>query len=143
MGDFSLFLHKTAIQIRFKDLDALNHVNNANHITYLELARTQYLDDVIKTDTEHSKIGFILARTEIDYTAPIFYRDRIVVYTRTSKIGNKSLEMEYLIVNESDQSVKAKAKTIIVGYDYAHHRPVQLLAEWVGNIRSFEGVNIS
>ena len=38
------FRHKTKIQIRFKDIDKLGHVNNANHITYFELARVDYFD---------------------------------------------------------------------------------------------------
>lgn len=37
------FKHKTPIQIRFKDIDAFRHVNNANHFTYLEIARTHIL----------------------------------------------------------------------------------------------------
>ena len=42
------YRHTTPIQIRFADLDALNHVNNANYLTYIELARIHYLHDVVK-----------------------------------------------------------------------------------------------
>ena len=58
------FKHKTRIQIRFKDIDKLGHVNNANHITYLELARVNYLNDVFKQLIDWSKEGIILARIE-------------------------------------------------------------------------------
>ena len=42
------FKHKTLIQIRFKDVDMMGHVNNANHLTYFELARVHYFDEIIK-----------------------------------------------------------------------------------------------
>ncbi len=40
------FKQKTAIQIRFKDIDMMGHVNNANYITYFELARLTYFDSL-------------------------------------------------------------------------------------------------
>ena len=40
------FKHKTSIQLRFKDVDMMGHVNNANHFTYLELARVKYFNEV-------------------------------------------------------------------------------------------------
>ena len=40
------FRHKIPIQIRFKDLDDMGHVNNANHLSYIELARVKYFQEV-------------------------------------------------------------------------------------------------
>ena len=50
------YKHKTPIQIRFKDIDKLGHVNNANHITYFELARVDYFEALA---TENIKIDWI------------------------------------------------------------------------------------
>ena len=35
MSETAVFRHRTSIQIRFKDIDSMGHVNNANHFTYL------------------------------------------------------------------------------------------------------------
>ena len=42
------FKEKTQVQIRFKDIDSMGHVNNANHITYFELARLNYFETLTK-----------------------------------------------------------------------------------------------
>ena len=50
------FKHKVEIQIRFKDLDMLGHVNNANYFTYAEYARLKYFDHVVGEDKDwHSQ----------------------------------------------------------------------------------------
>ena len=90
------FKHKTRIQIRFKDIDKLGHVNNANHITYLELSRVNYLSDVFKQLIDWSKEGIILVHIEVDYKSPIYLEDEVWVYSRVSKIGNSSYDMEYV-----------------------------------------------
>jgi acyl-CoA thioester hydrolase len=60
------FRHKTPIQIRFKDVDRLGHVNNANHVTYFELARVEYFNELMgdmKIDWENESL--ILAKIEM------------------------------------------------------------------------------
>ncbi|HEX8514774.1 MAG TPA: thioesterase family protein, partial [Bacteroidia bacterium] len=93
------FKHKTPIQIRFKDVDRLGHVNNANHITYFELARVDYFNAVmgdIRIDWDSESL--ILARMEMDYKQPILLDDKLSVYTWVSRIGSKSFDMSCSIV---------------------------------------------
>jgi YbgC/YbaW family acyl-CoA thioester hydrolase len=92
--DLSKFKHKSTIQIRFKDIDHMGHVNNANHITYFELARIHYFRDVINEVVNWNEQGVILAKTEINYHRPILLSDNVFVYSRVSKMGNKSYEVE-------------------------------------------------
>ena len=71
------FKQKTLIQIRFKDIDKLGHVNNANHITYFELARVEYFSALAGSSANHTKPfiiewnneGVILAKIEMEYFA--------------------------------------------------------------------------
>jgi acyl-CoA thioester hydrolase len=81
------YKHKTPIQIRFKDIDKLGHVNNANHITYFELARIHYFRDVINESVNWNEQGVILAKTEINYHRPILLSDNVFVYSRVSKMA--------------------------------------------------------
>jgi len=46
------FQYKTLIPIRFADIDAFGHVNNAIYLTYFEIARSAYWEEVIKWDWE-------------------------------------------------------------------------------------------
>jgi acyl-CoA thioester hydrolase len=137
------FKHKTPIQIRFKDVDKMGHVNNANHVTYVELARIRYFDDILKADGRWSKdMGVILARTEIDYVSPIFLHDNVFVYMRCGKIGTKSLTTEFAIVREKNgrEELLAKGVAIIVYFDYHHNRTIAVPEDHVDKLKRFEGI---
>lgn len=134
--------HRTPIQIRFKDIDALGHVNNANHATYLELARVAYFDEIIGEDVDWNAAGFILARIEIDYKQPILQKDRIEVETRCSRIGSKSFDLAHRILKISgeQETVMAEGLSVVVVFSYAEKKPVAVPEIWVTRLTAFEGV---
>lgn len=125
--------HKTPIQIRFKDVDKLGHVNNANHLSYFELARTVYFKDIIKTDIDWSKQGLILARAVVDYKAPVHFEDDIYVYTSCSRIGNKSFDLSYSLVKvvEGVETELATGLSVLVCYDYTRGVSIPVPEEWI------------
>jgi acyl-CoA thioester hydrolase len=56
----------------------------------------------------------------VDYIRPILYLDPTYIYVRTSKLGNKSLEVQYLILNEYEDKkiLMSKGSSVLVMYDY-------------------------
>jgi len=134
------YRHKTPIQIRFKDVDALGHVNNANHFTYIESARVKYFDDVAEEEVMWSKGGIILASAKVDYKLPVFFKDKIFVYTKCSRIGNKSFDLSYLIVKEEngEEIILAEASTVLVCYDYEKGQSIFMPDAWKNKIQDFE-----
>ena len=137
------FKHKTPIQLRFKDVDKMGHVNNANHLTYIELARTKYFEDIVGVDANWSQQhGIILARIEIDYKQPIFLHDKVFVYTRCSKIGRKSIELSWVIVREksSTEETLATGIAVLVCYDYAESKTIEVPELQKQKILQFEGL---
>lgn len=129
------FRHKTPIQIRFKDVDRLGHVNNANHITYFELARVEYFNalmgDDIRIDWENESL--ILAKIEMDYKQPILLDDRIVVYTWVSRLGSKSFDMSCSIVKQEKdgkETEMAKGLAIIVCFNYKLNQSIPIPESW-------------
>jgi acyl-CoA thioester hydrolase len=115
------FVHRE--RVRFRDLDSLDHVNNAVFLTYLEEARIGYL---VPHGAEAANM--ILARVEIDFRAPLREGDEIEIGVRPSKVGTKSFELEYEI--RRGDTVAAQAKTVLVSYDYSNGRPVKLPDSW-------------
>ncbi len=140
MMELADFKHKTRIQIRFKDIDKLGHVNNANHITYLELSRVNYLNDVFKQLIDWSKEGIILARIEVDFKSPIYLEDEVWVYSRVSKIGNSSYDMEYVIVRivEGVSKIAAEGKSVQVCFNYETNKAMKMPEEWKEYMLNFE-----
>lgn len=135
------FKHKVPIQLRFKDIDKMGHVNNANYLTFIELARVKYFEDVVGTDKKWSQqVGIILARIEIDYKAPVFLHDTVYVYTRCSRIGNKSLTLDWVVVREkeSQEEVVAQGIAVLVCYDYTEEKTVPIPEEQRKAIERYE-----
>jgi acyl-CoA thioester hydrolase len=115
------FVHRETV--RFRDVDALGHVNNAVFLTYLEEARIAFL---VPLGAEVS--GMILARVEIDFRAPLRMGDEIEIGVRPANVGTKSFELEYEV--RSHDTVAAEAKTVLVSFDYESGRSVELPESW-------------
>jgi acyl-CoA thioester hydrolase len=134
------FRHQTAIQVRFKDVDRMGHVNNANHLTYLEIARMCYFKDVVTEHNDWIKSGFILARITIDYIYPVMLDDEVSVFTRCSKTGKKSFDLEYEIVKRERDAfiLLAKSTSVLVCYSYDLKQSISLDPLWIKKIKAYE-----
>ena len=110
------FVFKQKVDIRWGDMDALRHVNNAMYMTYLEQGRIDYLSEVCGWDWTKNQ-GLILAKATLSFLSPLFYGDHPDLYIRCSRIGNKSFELAYRMVKEKDTNV-LEANTVLVVYDY-------------------------
>ncbi len=104
--------------VRFRDCDAMGHVNNAVYSTYLEEARIGVLGAL------HD---FILARVEIDFRAELRMGEEVEVRTRCSRVGTKSFDLEHVIA--ADGRVVAEAKSVLVSYDYERGESVPVPGE--------------
>ena len=105
----------TDIELRFSDLDAYGHVNNAVFFTYLETARTKlFLDKFI--DFLNGGLLFLVVKAECEYRKPIQISDRVVVSMTAPRIGRSSFDIDYTIHN-GQGSTFATAKTVMVCYD--------------------------
>lgn len=134
------FKHSTPIEIRFKDLDSFKHVNNANFLTYIEQARIKYFNDVLKNKYEWSKEGVILAKAIIDFKLPLYLNDKIIVHTKCSRLGNKSMDLEYLLIREKDSKEAALAHTVLVAFNYENNQSIKIPEEWKNKILAFEEI---
>ena len=118
-------------QVRFRDTDALGHVNNAVYLSWMELGRMAFTDAVLP-EIEWTKTGFILAHVSIDYLEPVFLGDKVKVFMRAGKIGGKSVVLECLITktDKNGERPTAKGTNIIVAFDYKTNKSVQIPEDW-------------
>jgi acyl-CoA thioester hydrolase len=114
-------------QVRFGDLDALGHVNNAVYATYLESARIAYYQELTGQPLE--QLDIILAELTISYKAPALYGDHLAVGARVASFGTKSFVMEYAVVREGDAALLATGRSVLVCYDYREGRSVPVPEE--------------
>ena len=109
----SQYHYEVEIPVRYRDLDPLGHVNNAVYATYLEQARTSYIDDVIGAPPE--ELGLVVANLELDFDRSITFREQVTVGLRTTHIGTSSVSMDYEV--RTDDGVAATANSVIVTLD--------------------------
>ncbi len=136
------FKHKIRLNVRFSDLDAMQHVNNATYLTYLEEARIGYFNQVLNLPMDNLDFGAVVARIEISYIRPIMLGDGIEVLTRVSRIGNKSSELESMILveKEGNRTVAAEALTKLVSYNFEKLTSVPVPEDIKNAIKKFEGI---
>ena len=137
------FKHKTPIQVRFKDVDMMGHINNADYFSYVEIARLNYYDSVVGADTDwHKQHGLIMAHFEVDFRQAAFFDDKISVYTRCSKLGTKSFDLEWKIIKEAshNEEILAEGKTIVACYDYNTGKTIEIPPERRKLIEEYEGL---
>lgn len=109
------FNYSCTIALRWSDVDELGHINNAVYLTYLEEARINYFREVLNWDWKEN--GLILAKSVIDYKAPLYAENTLKIFIRCSRLGTKSFDIDYAMFNEKEQLI-ASASTIQVVFDY-------------------------
>jgi acyl-CoA thioester hydrolase len=114
------------IEIRWRDVDAAGHVNNAVYLTYLEEARIEWLRCVL--GSEGDQWDFVLAHVSIDYLREIRQSDEIVlVCCGLARIGRSSIEThEKILAAEGWEAARAMA--VLVARDRATGRSRPLSA---------------
>jgi len=120
------YKYKTPITLRFSDIDAVGHVNNAIYLTYFEEARLRYFHEAIKWNWSES--GIIVGRSEVTYHKPITLHDDVHCYVRTSRIGNSSFDMMHVLVKvtEHGEEICTTGKSVLISYDYKANKSVPI-----------------
>jgi acyl-CoA thioester hydrolase len=142
--DIKNFKHITKIKVRFSDLDAIEHVNNATYLSYLEEARIKYFNDLFNLKDGNLDYEAVIARIETDYLFPIVLGDEIEVYTRISNLGNKSVDVLHIIaISKESRLIKAATSvTKLVYYDYKSRTTKKIPEAAKKIISEFENLSI-
>ena len=112
------------IDVRFRDLDAMGHVNNAVFFTYFEQGRFAFFNDA-SPGGKFPGFHFILAHISCDYLRPVTIDDRLAIEMRVAKIGGKSFTFTYRIVDRTDAGIVfATGESLQVCLDYQYNATV-------------------
>jgi acyl-CoA thioester hydrolase len=126
------------IQIRFSDLDALNHVNNSYHSQYFDVGRINYFEAVMGSKVDWSKIMVVIVHIEIDFLEPILQGDKINVETKIISFGNKSMKMLQRLVDSQTGNIKSICQTILSGYNHSNNSSMVIPEEFKSIFLEFE-----
>src|SRR5262245_54259116 len=117
-------VHEKRIEIRWRDVDAYGHVNNAVYATYLEECRDEWLEVVLGRPGR--LWDFVLARVAIDFRRELRQEDAIVlVRCRLDRIGNASVTTrEEIVMADGELSAEAEAVLVARDPDTGRSRPL-------------------
>ncbi len=98
--------YESFIDVRFGDIDGYGHVNSNFYIDYVNTARTLYQKRVLNLSDQfflEKKMGFFVARVEINYRKPIPGVQRIFVTSQAIKIDGAFFDVEFKILSENKE----------------------------------------
>lgn len=120
-------MHEKRIEIRWRDQDAADHVNNAVFLTYLEEVRDEWLDRTLGQGSAF--FDYVLAHVEIDFRRELRLADDFVLaQCGLKKVGNASITTEERIMTP-DGELAAEAIAVVVARDAATGETRQLTTE--------------
>jgi acyl-CoA thioester hydrolase len=134
-SDESAYRHR--LSVRFRDCDAMGHVNHAVYLTYFEQGRLTLWRELTGTPSPYTRV--IIARAECDYRSPAHFGDELEVRVSVGDIGRSSFELLYEIAQAASERLVATGKTVMVSYDYEHGVSVPLPAASRDLLRRLKG----
>ena len=123
--DIAQNVFRFRISPRWGDLDAMNHVNNATYLRYLEEARIQWLNaqDTAWFDGERAPV---LASATVNYRLPIEYPSEIDIELFTTRIGSSSLTIGHRMVDYRSDTLHCDGQVVVVWVDRKTGKPAPL-----------------
>ena len=113
------------ISVRWRDLDAFNHVNNASYLSYLEEARVQWLR-TFSTDWDTIAAAPVMAAVQVNYRAPINWPGEVLVSQFIERRGTTSLTLAHRIESCDGQVLYCDGHVVLVWIDRTSGQPVAL-----------------
>lgn len=115
--------YRYPLPVRWGDMDALGHVNNAVYFSYLEQARAAWLHE-LHVEFVGEATGPVVLTSSMTYLRPVVYPDTVEVRIQYDKVGRTSFDLTYELWSEAQQAVVATAHSRLVWVDYVANKPV-------------------
>ena len=115
-------LFRLPLQLRWGDLDAFNHVNNSNFLTYLEEARIRWFDSIGEAWVT-DEFAPLLAAVQLNYRRPIPYPSEVVVQLFVDRVGTSSVTIGHAIGSDDGTVLYCDGHVVAVWIDRASGRP--------------------
>ncbi len=127
---------------RFRDTDAMGHINNAVYVTYLEVARQEYWRRLAGAP-DYGRVPFILAHVSIDFRSEALVHEALEVGIRCDWVGAKSFAFAYELRERDSGRLVVEATSVQVCYDYAAKKTLPCPPELRARLQALEGRDLT
>ncbi len=137
------FKHMVPIQLRFSDFDQMGLVYNGVYLTFFDLGKTYYFNDVIPGMNAHKDMGVVVAKNNVNYYVPVYPKENVAVETTVVQMGHKSFKLNQRLIEMETHEVKSFCETVVVCFDVKKRISTVISEEWRKAISDFEGRDLS
>jgi acyl-CoA thioester hydrolase len=114
------FSHR--LKVRYSEIDGQRIVFNAHYLTYIDVAVSEYFQDVLPQE-KAQEFDFVLAKSTLEYKRSACLNDWLTIWCRMEGIGTKSMTMKFIITREDEVEPLLLAEIIYVSIDPKTHVP--------------------
>ena len=129
------FRFRRRVEVRFRDIDEMGHAHHTLPLVYIEEARTTYWHEVLGRD----ELDFIMGEVGVRFHRRIRYPSTVSVGVRTTRLGGRSLAMEYEIRDDAGELL-ADGWSEQVMFDYAAGKSKPIPADMRERVLAYERV---
>lgn len=122
-----LFYDWMEIEVRYRDLDPLNHVNNAIFSTYYEEARIHFIQQIptLARQLQEAR-SFVIVKLSINFVQQVSYPATLLIGSGIKDYGNTSVTSLQAIYRKDDKQLCSTAQATGVWFDLNDQRPAAL-----------------
>ena len=122
-----IFREWVRLPVRWSDMDAYGHVNNARYMTYFEAARIDIFQKIVDGgDWQRAPEGPILGSVTCNFRREVRYPAVLDVGTRVAKIGRRSFHFEHGVYFGDTDDLVADGRSVVIWMDRATHKSTEL-----------------
>jgi acyl-CoA thioester hydrolase len=112
--------------VRWDDIDAFGHVNNAKYLTFAQEARFQWsYYEFVKRNETPTIVEMVVARAEVDFVAPIYEGGEFVdVHIWVESVGTSSFVLNYEISSKGVLHARIKTVQVAISMETKKSRPL-------------------
>jgi len=133
------FKHLVPIQLRFSDFDSMGLVYNGVYLSFFDLGKSYYFNDVLPDMNAHKDMGVVVAKNYVNYFLPVYPNEKVAVETAVMEIGHKSIKLNQRLIDAETHEVKSFCETVVVGFDVKTRTSTVISDAWRKAISAFEG----
>ncbi len=116
-------------EVEYREIDMLRHVNNVRYADWAESLRARFFDDVMRFSFFDAQ-SVIIARHDLHYDAPVFYRDRVLIGGGVSRWGTKSFDFLTVVWSLTAARQAFHSIATLVAYDYTANASIAVPTPW-------------
>ena len=128
----------TELRVRFRDLDARGHVNNAVYLTYFETARMMMWAEMTGSIALQGR-EMIVAEITCTYKSPALFNEILEIRVSPVAIRRSSFILRYRIVGQQSQRLIVTGRSVQVAFDYAENCTVPVWPELRAGLERMAG----